>query len=508
MLRKAASARICLYSLYLAAMALSFSIFTHRLEHNPPGFFIDEAIYGFEAYSILNNGGRSSSDELWPRLFLNPGAERRDHGIYTYLVMPFIRVLGMNEFAVRFTSVFGSLSLLICIIVLSKSIASTTSIALATPLWPITSWAFLLSRIGMEFIWTALLFTLALILLHVIHTDRAHVHRNAFLLSIVLAMLFYVYAAGKVMAPALLALGILFLLRDGPSRESLAILLVPFSLAALLSLPYIIDASFFYRFDELKECETSPAVCLLGNLLSHFDYRSYFADTYVPHDFYVFSHSISGTSLVPRYLSPFLILGLSAVVYRAIRRNDVSLLLLAAVFVASVPSSLTIRGFDSYRSVALLPLIFIFIIGGVDIVMQLLARLPNMILGNLCLLLISIAIFYLSTRELNTLFAYEYNTEAATRFGWEFGTKEIFNYFIDHYHEYDAFRITEDIAFLPRLYVRFYDPRKEYSKIQVGGIDQARRGSVLYAVRPGEISREHLLLRKIIYYPNGHDEAL
>ncbi len=73
------------------------------LTNNPSGFFCDEASIGYNAYSLITTG-RDEWDQSWPIFFKSFGEYKSP--IMTYSTIPFVAILGLNEFSVRLTSVF------------------------------------------------------------------------------------------------------------------------------------------------------------------------------------------------------------------------------------------------------------------------------------------------------------------------------------------------------------------------------------------------------------------
>jgi len=72
-----------------------------NLDSNPPHLSPDEASLGYNAYSILKTG-RDEYGELLPMVFKSFGDYKP--GFYVYLTVPFVAVLGLNEWSVRLPS--------------------------------------------------------------------------------------------------------------------------------------------------------------------------------------------------------------------------------------------------------------------------------------------------------------------------------------------------------------------------------------------------------------------
>ena len=108
----------------LIILILGFFLRTVVLARFPAGFSPDEAAQGYTAYSILKTG----KDEWGVRLPLTP----RSFGDYkpplqTYLMIPSIAVLGLNELAVRLpNAILGTLAIL-AVFLLAKELFKDTT---------------------------------------------------------------------------------------------------------------------------------------------------------------------------------------------------------------------------------------------------------------------------------------------------------------------------------------------------------------------------------------------
>lgn len=243
-------------------------------------------------------------------------------------------------------------------------------------------------------------------------------------------------------------------------------------------------------------------ICLLRNLLSHFNPILFFGNTYIPWDYGVLTHSITGTSLLLLVTFPFWLVGFSYFCYEKTRENFFRLLIIFSLFVSIIPASLTLRGFDSYRSVYLLPIYYIFIIYGIDVTLKI-VKIYTIDKKFILAVILSIIMAW----EMFFLYSYELNVKAADDSNWQYGVRDIFRNLSDYYDKYERIFLTTRIAFLPNLYLRFYDPKNTYNKIETRAIDSCYEGNMLYVIRPDEAVGRNIDIKKIIYYPNGHDEA-
>jgi len=84
----------------------------------PPALTPDEASLGYNAYSILKTGSDEYGKFL-PIIFKSFGDYKP--GLYVYLVIPSIAILGLNEFSTRLPSaIFGILSVYLIYLICNK----------------------------------------------------------------------------------------------------------------------------------------------------------------------------------------------------------------------------------------------------------------------------------------------------------------------------------------------------------------------------------------------------
>src|SRR3989338_3664765 len=68
-----------------------------------PALNADEAAIGYNAYSLIETG-RDEHGNPWPIHFQSFNDYKP--GLYFYLVLPFIKILGLNEWSVRIPNAF------------------------------------------------------------------------------------------------------------------------------------------------------------------------------------------------------------------------------------------------------------------------------------------------------------------------------------------------------------------------------------------------------------------
>ncbi|MBM3205315.1 glycosyltransferase family 39 protein [Candidatus Shapirobacteria bacterium] len=123
-----------------------------NLAHYPSGLNADEAAIGYNAYSLLETGKDEHGDP-WPIHFKSFGDYKP--GLYFYLVLPLVKLLGLNIWAVRLpAALLGILSVLL-IMLLTKEIFREKFLANRFSLWAgfflaISPWHLHFTRGGWE----------------------------------------------------------------------------------------------------------------------------------------------------------------------------------------------------------------------------------------------------------------------------------------------------------------------------------------------------------------------
>src|SRR3990172_5398650 len=83
-----------------------------------PAFNADEAAVGYNAYSLIQTG-KDEHGNTWPVHFQSFNDYKP--GLYFYLVLPFVKILGLNEWAVRIPgATLGVLTVLVVYYLVSE----------------------------------------------------------------------------------------------------------------------------------------------------------------------------------------------------------------------------------------------------------------------------------------------------------------------------------------------------------------------------------------------------
>ncbi|MBI3341524.1 glycosyltransferase family 39 protein, partial [Candidatus Curtissbacteria bacterium] len=135
--------RTIILILILAAGAI---LRLYSLNTVPPGFHRDEALFGYDAYSLLKTG-HDQHGRFLPLSFEGFGIS--EYPMAFYLKVPFIALMGLNVFSVRFSVVFISIITIFLIYKLAKRFFQDEATALlCTFVAAFSSWHFFMSRPG------------------------------------------------------------------------------------------------------------------------------------------------------------------------------------------------------------------------------------------------------------------------------------------------------------------------------------------------------------------------
>lgn len=129
------------------AMVIGFIIRLINLEKMPNGLIPDEASAGYEAFSILNYGTDRLGKSM-PVFLISWGSGQ--NALYTYLLIPFIKLLGLTKFAIRLPMALISCISIITIYFLLKNIFNKKVATIGTIFFAICPWHIMKARYGLE----------------------------------------------------------------------------------------------------------------------------------------------------------------------------------------------------------------------------------------------------------------------------------------------------------------------------------------------------------------------
>lgn len=134
--------------LLILIIAFAFFIRAYKISRIPAGFYSDEAVNGYEAYSILKTG-RDQYGSFLPVTFKANGDYRP--GLFIYSTVPFIAIFGLEPAAVRLPAVFFSTLTVIFIYLLACQLFNNSKIGLLSAfMFTISPWSIQFARMSHE----------------------------------------------------------------------------------------------------------------------------------------------------------------------------------------------------------------------------------------------------------------------------------------------------------------------------------------------------------------------
>lgn len=467
--------KILLFSILL--LAFSFRFF--KLAQFPSTLYGDEQAFAWNAYNILKLG----QDEYGnPYPFQFRSFEDYKAPIPVYLLVPFIKFLGLNAFAIRLPIALASTLSVVVTFFLARVHFNRKASLIISFLMAISPWHIHLSR-GFFEATLALLFFLLGIYFFLKHNLK----RKLIVVSMMLLGLsMYSYFVPRILVPIFLPFLIWYMLKYKEQKFSeifkLQYILKDFWLGLLIlilmSLP-LLKLTFFEkgasRFNKLLDL-TNPVVentvwkeRLASNLSDRFKIlfhnkvtvwmriiKNNYLEQLSPNFWY-----ISGDSSLRYFLGsmgmfyliefPFLIIGLYFL-WR--EKRSAAIFFIGWILLAALPASLVGKAF-AVRSLQMVPAIFMFVGYGLYKSVSLVSRIKN---RSTLFLLIIVVFFVLSQGFVLIRYYFEYPIYAATWWGWE--NKAAIDYAKNFETQYDYIFISNFYTGATLTYAVYnsYDP--------------------------------------------------
>ncbi|MCX6706244.1 MAG: glycosyltransferase family 39 protein [Candidatus Woesebacteria bacterium] len=195
--------------LFILIIVLAFILRFWRLG-DYPALNADEAAIGYNAYSLIQTG-KDEHGNAWPIHFQSFNDYKP--GLYFYMVIPFVKVLGLNEWAVRLPgAAIGVLTVLVVYFLVLELFKDHRSLGLiASLLLAISPWHIHFSRGGWEVNLATFLITLGLLyFMKFINRGRPF---YLVLCTLYFVLSLYAYHAARVVVP-LLGFSLVMIYRD------------------------------------------------------------------------------------------------------------------------------------------------------------------------------------------------------------------------------------------------------------------------------------------------------
>jgi len=460
--------KLLLIIIFLFAFCLRFYNYKY------PPLLWDEAALGYNAYSLLETG-RDEYGKIFPLIFKSFGDYKP--GIYVYLIIPFIKLFGLNELSVRLPSILlGSLIpifLYFLILKLSKNnykLAITAAILTVFNPFNITY-----SRLA----WETNVLTFEIILATYLFFNKKY-----FWSSVLFGLTLYTYQAGKMISLLIIIIlfymshqSLQFALSKKPKQLFVHIkyffinFIIPLGIMAI---PLIYGLLFQSNSNRLKvtslfsyprsEIETKMII----NESNTTDYAVFhnkiifFARNFFGRYFNHYSPEfliLKGDWQNPRHGAPYLgVLLFPSIIFLAIglfayKKQDLFFLLW--FIVAPITSALTRDSVQSTRSMTFaIPLIY-FTATGINIFIK---KYKSFTIYLLLITIYLLSFIYFCDMYFN-------HTVKTHPVEWLSGYKEATQYLIQNQNKYQNIQMT-DFYGQPYIYYLFYSkyPPLQYQK--------------------------------------------
>ncbi len=205
------------------ALALLLRIF--NLSTNPPELNWDEVSMGYTAYSLLETG-RDEWGEPWPILFRSYGEWKSP--VYIYLLIPSIKIFGLNEWGVRLpAALFGVLTVYLTYLLATRLYSRRVGL-LSAMLLAVSPWHLMLSRPAFE-AGVALALILAGLLFFLKSIEKTTFKLYPLYSALLLGLSVHTYHSAKIVVPLLiLFLGYVYRKYLSPKTILLPVLILTF----------------------------------------------------------------------------------------------------------------------------------------------------------------------------------------------------------------------------------------------------------------------------------------
>lgn len=190
---------------FILLLGLGIRIFD--LGNRPHGLIVDEAHFGYIAQSLLKTG---QDEHGMPQPLLFTGFGDQKLPLQAYVLIPFVKLMGLNEWSVRLPSALAGSILIVVIYAWLKALDFKDSTALLGGLMvAVSPWSFILSRFAYESNLGLLLFATGLWSLA--HALKRNKYRWWILSGLAFGSTWYAYIAYRLVTILFLGSSIIYL---------------------------------------------------------------------------------------------------------------------------------------------------------------------------------------------------------------------------------------------------------------------------------------------------------
>lgn len=495
---------IILLFVFFCIFILALFLRTYKLSSVPPNAHIDEASFGYNAYSIMLTG----KDEYGiPLPFTLRSYDDYRPALLSYLMIPFIKLFGLTIFSIRLPSVLFSIVTLIGIYKIIIRLLSLRNIERKMKitdnakiyigfcsifLYAISPWSVFVSRLAIEANVSLAFFVIGLVLfLDYVYITRAYRLYASF---IAFVFAFYAYHGIKLFLPIFLfTLIVIFYKNFLAQKKHFVIALVMF---IMLIMPFIFtlkNTVNVSRFNELNIFTLSKDSLLQissKRLLYDAQYNDVLGKVFDNRRFIDIPVFISNyfSNLNPAwlyaddshvlykvpdfglfYVFEFILfmIGIYFMISQKVYERRIYFLFLAWFFLSIIPAVFTYNTPNAVRIYTILP-VFLIIEGlGLYALIEYIFRFKHLFIKTV-LCVVSISVIAVSILSFFHLYFFTFPHERSELY--QYGVIDAFRFAKQHESEYDHILISNQgslgFSYIYYLFFTHYNPRKY---LQTGG---------------------------------------
>lgn len=470
---------------FISLISFFLTIINFRIA-SPPSFNSDEAAFGYNAYSLLKTG----KDEYgtWLPLRLKSFGDYK-MPLYSYLSIPFIRLMSLNETSTRALNVFLSLLFPLAVFLLTKELFKKDSYGIVAAFFSATSLGLhIVARHAHEAYLAAFLTTTTFYFL--VRFLKKQTIGKGILLSASLLLMLFAYHPGRLFAGLFLIVALMYSYQQKKLKKHIPIYILIIVIVALFSISDII-----YKPERLKsllffsnpgvqlkvqELKTEGGLRYLYNPLLvglrdiTFEHLSYFSPQFLLQNGDAndrFGYKGMGLITPIEYILFFI--GLYFVIQKKEEWRYVFLFILV-----TSPLSASLSWSTSSLTRSLFVLIPISILAGYGTVLLFEEIKKQKYHLFICLFLIGLFAYFLTAQW--DFYLFHYPKRLTSINSWQSGYKEMIQNVQRNYATANQIYITKDLG-MPYIFILFYtqySPKKYQQQAQLTVPDEYGFGQV------------------------------
>lgn len=448
----------------------------YHLGSSPPSLYWDEVSLGYNAFSISETARDEHGEFLPYSRFIAFGDYKPP--VYIYAIVPFVKVLGLNETTVRLPSAIAGIFLVIVAYLLCGELLllwDTKPRSLFIKSWPlltallvtISPWSLSMSRVAFESNFATSLTALGLVLfLKGIRTRSLIILATS---MVCFSLSIYTFNSPRMFVPIIIAVLSLIFIRELIKLKVKYILaLILFVILLLPAAPHLLSREGSLRFQEVSWVNDLAPITQANSRVAvdggawwanvvhnrRFVYLKEFLKHYFDHlnpKFLFVSGDVNpklssqSTGELYWWDLPFL---LGGIYFLASKRRSFKVVA-AWMAISLIPASLARETPHALRTLEILPMPQVLAGLGIVYFLDLISRKGKLVLISLVAVLYFVSLSYY-------VFNYYHSYQINYALDWEYGYKDMVNYVRSIENKYDFVSVTNKYG-RPYIYFLFYE---------------------------------------------------